>query len=59
MHPLHLELAHVRDVEDAAVAADGAVLGNDTFVLNGHLPARERNHAGSESDVPLEQRRSA
>ena len=38
---LDVELAHVRDVEDAAVAADGPVLGDDALVLDRHLPAGE------------------
>ena len=40
--PLDLELAHVGDVEDAAVAAHRAVLGDDALVLHRHLPAGER-----------------
>ena len=35
-----MELAHVRDVEDAAVAAHRTVLRDDALVLDGHLPAR-------------------
>ena len=36
---LDLELAHVRDVEDAAVVADREVLGDHALVLDGHVPA--------------------
>ena len=55
--PLHLELAHVRDVEDAGVRPDGPVLGDDALVLHGHLPAGERHHPRAELDVPVVQRR--
>ena len=58
LRPLDLELAHVRDVEDAAVLADGAVLGDDPLVLDRHLPAGERHHARAERDVALVERRS-
>src|SRR2546430_16232922 len=34
------------------------MLGDDTLVLNGHLPACEGNHARPESDVALEERRA-
>ena len=39
---LDVELAHVRDVEDAAVGAHRPVLRDDALVLDGHLPAGER-----------------
>src|SRR6266498_1971811 len=55
--PFHLELAHVRDVEDAAVSPHGPVLGADALVLNRHLPAGEGHHARSERDVPVVKRR--
>jgi hypothetical protein len=55
--PLDLELAHVRDVEDARVRADGAVLGDDAGVLDRHLPAGEGNHARAELDVSVVERR--
>src|SRR5919198_768716 len=54
---LDLELAHVRDVEDAGVAADGPMLGNHAFVLDRHLPARERHHPRAEGDVASVERR--
>src|SRR5207247_7898564 len=41
------------DVEDATVAPDRLVLGDHAFVLNRHLPARERNHPRAESDMPV------
>jgi hypothetical protein len=55
--PLHLELAHVRDVEDARVGPHGAVLRDDALVLDGHLPAGERHHPRPELDVPIVKRR--
>ena len=58
MHALDLELAHVRDVEHAAVGADGAMLRNHAVVLHGHLPPRERHHPRTQRDVPLEERRA-
>ena len=51
--PLDVELAHVRDVEDAAVGAHGAVLRDHTLVLDGHLPAGERHQPRAERDVAL------
>ena len=54
---LDVELTHVRDVEDATVAAHGEVLGDHAVVLHGHLPAGEGNHAGSERDVTVVQGR--
>ena len=57
LRPLDVELAHVGDVEDAAVAPDGEVLGDHALVLHGHLPAGERHHAGAERDVSVVQRR--
>jgi hypothetical protein len=34
------------------------MLGNDTVVLDGHLPARERDHPSAKGYVPLEERSS-
>ena len=56
--PLDMDLAHVGDVEDATVAADGEVLGDDAVVLHGHLPACERHHARAERDVAIVERRA-
>jgi folate-binding Fe-S cluster repair protein YgfZ len=42
--PLHLDLAHVRDVEQAGGLAHGQVLGDQPGVLDRHLPAREGDH---------------
>ena len=39
--PVHLELAHVRDVEEPDALAHGAVLLEDARVLDRHLPAAE------------------
>src|SRR5207247_2734422 len=50
---LDLDLAHVRDVEDAGVGAHGPMLGDDAFVLDGHLPPGERDHPCAESDVAV------
>ena len=54
---LDVELPHVRDVEDAAVAAHGKVLGDHALVLHGHLPAGEGNHACTERDMAVVQGR--
>jgi hypothetical protein len=56
--PLDLDLAHVRDVEDAAVGPHRPVLRDHALVLHGHLPAGERNHASAGGDVPLVERRA-
>ena len=40
-----MELSHVRDVEEPRALSDGRVLLEDGAVLDGHLPARERNEA--------------
>ncbi len=58
LRPLDVDLAHVGDVEDAAVAPDGEMLGDHALVLDGHLPAGERHHAGAERDVAVVQRRA-
>ncbi len=52
-----VELSHVRNVEDSTFAADGKVLGDHAVVLDGHLPAGEGNHAGTERDVAVVQGR--
>ena len=51
-----VDLAHVRDVEDAAVAPDGEMLGDHALVLDGHVPACERHHPRAEGDVAIVQR---
>ena len=51
-----VDLAHVRDVEDAAVAPDGEMLRDHTLVLDGHVPACERHHPRAEGDVAIVQR---
>ena len=55
--PFDLDLAHVRDVEDARIRADGAVLRDHALVLDRHLPAGERHHPRAERDMPIVQRR--
>ncbi len=54
---LDVELAHVRDVEDAAVGAHRPVLRNDALVLDGHLPAGEGHHPRAGCDVASVERR--
>ena len=53
-----LELAHVRDVEDAGVGAHRLVLLDHALVLDRHLPAGERDHARAEGDVTVVQGRA-
>src|SRR4029453_19269347 len=55
---LDVNLPHVRDVEDAAVGAHGAVLRGHPLVLHRHFPARERDEARSRRDVALVERRA-
>jgi len=51
-----LDLAHVRDVEDAGRAAHGEVLGaNAVAVLHRHLPAGERHELATGLAVRFEQ----
>ena len=57
--PFDLDLAHVRDVEDAGVGAHRPVLRDHALVLHGHLPAGERDHARAERDVAVVERRPA
>ena len=57
--PRGLDLAHVRDVEDAATRADGQVLGPDPLVLDGHLPPGERNEPRARRLVGVEKGRAA
>jgi hypothetical protein len=47
------DLAHVGDVEDANVLADGVVFGHKAGILDGHFPAGEGDQAGSEGEVVL------
>ena len=54
--PLDVQLAHMGDVEDAPVAADGEVLRDHALVLDGHLPAGEGNHSRAERHVAIVQR---
>ena len=41
------DLAHVRHVEEAGAGAHGPVLIAEPGVLDGHLPAGKRHHAGA------------
>ena len=59
LRPFDLDLAHVRDVEDAGIRPHGPVLGDHALVLDRHLPAGERNDPRARRDVPLVQRRPA
>jgi len=43
-------------VEDPGLVADGAVLGDDSLVLQRHVPAGELGHPGPEAAVRLEKR---
>ena len=56
--PLDLDLAHVRDVEDAGVGPHGHVLLDHALVLHRHLPAGERDEACPGGDVLVVERRS-
>ena len=55
---LDADLAHVRDVEEAGPLADGDVLLREARVLDGHLPAAERDDLAAESLVSVEERRA-
>lgn len=48
-----VDLAHVRDVEEAHAFADRRVLRQDGTVLDGHLEAGEFDHAAAEFDMGL------
>jgi hypothetical protein len=58
LRPARLDLAHVRDVEDAARGAHGHVLVADPAVLHGHLPPGEGHELGARVDVSVEQGRA-
>ena len=45
------KLAHVGDIEDAEILANGVMFVDDPGVLDGHGPATEVDHFGTESDV--------
>jgi hypothetical protein len=53
----HLELAHVRHVEEAGMGADGLVLRDDALVLHGHLPPGEGNHPRPRCHMAVAERR--
>ena len=55
--PLHVDLAHVRDVEDPGVRANRPVLLEHALVLDGHLPPGERDEPCAERDVAIVKRR--
>src|SRR5207302_5408866 len=57
LRALDLDLSHVRDVEYAGVGAHCTMLLDHALVLDGHLPAGERNHARAEGDVAVVERR--
>jgi len=52
-----LDLAHVADVEDAGLGADGGVFVREAAVLDRHVPAAERDHFGPRSAVAGVERR--
>ena len=56
---LELDLAHVADVEEARLRANGFVLGDETGVLHRELPTGEVDEAASELLVGGVQRRQA
>jgi hypothetical protein len=51
-----VDLAHVRDVEDACVGSHRAMLLDHALVLDGHLPAGERDEACPECGVAVVER---
>src|SRR5476651_375628 len=52
-----LDLAHVADVEDPGAGAHGRVFVREAAVLDGHVPAAERDHFGSRGAVAGVERR--
>ena len=52
----NLDLAHVRHVEQARRGAHGQVFGRDARILDRHVPAAKRNHAGAKRHVRVVQR---
>ena len=54
-----LDLAHVADIEDAHGVAHGVVLVDDAGVLDGHVPAAEIDHPGTEGSMDRVQGRNA
>ena len=59
LRALHVDTAHVGNVEDTAVAAAVEMLGHDAVrVLNGHIPAAEIDHRRSGVQMGLIQYRS-
>jgi len=53
-----LEHAHMRGVEGAAVDSYRLMLADQAFVEDRHLVAGEGDHAGAQSEMAIEQRRS-
>ena len=47
----NLDLAHVADIEDADRGAHGAVLLEDSGVLDRHVPPAEIHHLGAEGTM--------
>ncbi len=52
----YVDLAHVRNVEEASLTADGVVLGDDRAVLNGHRETGEGHHSSAGRSVQIEER---
>src|SRR5439155_3705010 len=52
---LEIELAHVREIEEAGRVPHGAMLRDDARVLDRHLPPRERHQLRAELAVLLEE----
>ncbi len=51
------QLAHMADVEQPGILARPQMLGDDAFILDRHLIARERHHARALRAVPLVERK--
>ena len=50
------QLAHVADVEQAGILAGPQMLGDDAFILDRHLIARERHHPPAAGAMPRVER---
>src|SRR5438874_806351 len=54
----HVDLTHMRDIEQASSSTTGVVLLEDASVVDGHLPAPELHHFCTHLGVPVIQRRT-
>ena len=55
--PVHDQLPHVRNIEDANVVSHGLMFLDNARVLNRHDPSGERDHSRAEPDVFVVKRR--